>query len=102
MTRKITNLVKDGNRFTFNHMLIYSTDDWGFDPDNPIVIKSYMTNNDGRGLFELDNYYHQYIGTCDFSCAGKSKGAARKYINRYFGIVNYKGENISHIYEIGL
>lgn len=85
MMRKITNLVKEGNQFRFYEVGISSNDD--------IIVKEYITGSDGKGLYMINIYGNTQVKSKnDFDCSGKSKGAARKYINRKFGIINWNGK----------
>lgn len=93
MICKITNLVKDGNKFTFNHVRIYEFSDNDYNPVNHIIVTKYSTDENGEGLFKIVENV-KYLITYKFSCKGKTKGAARKYINRKFGIINYAGKRI--------
>lgn len=88
MIQKITNLVKKGNQFIFNCVMIFEPNDPFYNPDNSIICDTYMTDENGRGLFEYNDYSRQYAGLVQFNCSNKSKEAARKYIKRKFGIKN--------------
>lgn len=54
-----------------------------------------MTDVNGQGLYRIEpDGIIQVRSKYGFDCAGKSKGVARKYINRKFNIINWKGERI--------
>lgn len=97
MKMTVRNIRKDGEKFYFDLVKIFVNGDYEHDVEgkSEIVMKR-MTNQVGDGLFEADNFYKQYIGTCDFSLHGKSIEAARLYIKRrlcYDEVTFFEKEN---------
>lgn len=84
MKKTVRNLRKEDEKFYFDLVDIYEPGDYEYDfEDKKEVVRERMTNQVGDGLFEADNYYRQYEGTCDFSLRGRSISAARAYIKRH-------------------
>lgn len=84
MKKTVKNIRKNGEKFYFDLIEIFEPGDYEYDfGEEKEVIRERMTNEEGEGVFEADNYYRQYIGTCDFSLKGKSVEAARAYIKRH-------------------
>lgn len=87
MKKTVRNIKKDfyhEEKFYFDLVTILEPGDWDYkEGEDNEIIHERMTNNEGEGLFEADNFYKQYIGTCEFSLHGKSIEAARSYIKRH-------------------
>lgn len=83
MRKTVRNIHKDGEQFYFDLVNIYEPGDYERDVEGEKEnVMERMTNQDGEGLFEADDFYRQYEGACDFSLRGKSIEAARSYIKR--------------------
>lgn len=69
-------------KVTFNKIegnkVYFTTDDNG-------IINHYMTNEEGCGLFEADNYYNQYKGTLQFHLWQTTRSGMRKAILKALG-----------------
>lgn len=84
MRKTVRNIRKNDEKFYFDLVDIFEPGDYEYDVEGEKEdIRERMTNEEGEGLFEADNYYCQYVGTCDFSLKGKSVEAARAYIKRH-------------------
>lgn len=84
MKKTVRNIRKEDEKFYFDLVEIFEPGDYEYDVEGEKeFVCERMTNNEGEGLFQADNFYKQYIGTCDFSLRGKSIEAARSYIKRH-------------------
>ena len=84
MKKTVRNIRKDGEKFYFDLVDIYEPGDYEYDVcGEREIVRERMTNQSGEGLFEADNFYKQFVGTCDFCLRGKSIEAARAYIKRH-------------------
>lgn len=81
-----------GNNISVKKLQQVDSNQWFFEIESDSgydatrVVKSYRTDEEGRGLFQelVNGGFRQITGTCQFGLRGCTRSAAYSRIKRYF------------------